>query len=99
MKTNKKITDAEYAELKRELLKKLFTLSQEGKLRHYLTFTALRMTRNGRIGNVIHAEDVFKYIAYLREKAAVALPDGTELGIPRAEIERIHGPQNWNRTK
>lgn len=82
----------------RDMVKTLFAVSAAGELEDYLRGLArfmLSECAGRKDGNLIHAEDIFYTITFLREKAEVALPDGRELAISRTEINRIHGPQKW----
>ncbi len=94
--------DNDLAAYKRELLKKLFVISERGKLDQHIRKTARRLTRraviNGEVeGNVIRAEAIFDTCSYIREFAWRALPNGQEMGVTRAAIEAHWGkPQDWN---
>lgn len=84
--------DEDLVETKRDMLKVLFAVSQAGNLDRYLrdyARTFIIKSPGCIAGNVIHAGGLFMLIAYMREKAAVALPDGRELAIPRAELENF----------
>jgi hypothetical protein len=94
--------DKDLIETKRDMLKNLFAVSQAGNLDLYLRYYArsyIKKMPGVMAGNVVQAGELFSLIAYMREKAAVALPDGTELAIPRVELERRFGPQKWTKGK
>ena len=89
--------------IKRELLKKLFTVSEAGKLDEYVLYSARTHTRYAVLegdveGNVLHAESIFSFCSYIREIAWRALPNGQAMGVTRAQAEAHWGePQDWYR--
>jgi len=95
--------DEELEGIKRELLKKLFAVSEAGTLEEYILHSARTQTRfavlEGEVeGNVINAESIFSFCSYIREIAWRALPNGQAMDVTRAQAEaRWGGPQDWYR--
>jgi hypothetical protein len=95
--------DEELLEIRQELLKTLFIVSEAGKLEEYIRHAARMHTRlavrKGEVeGNVIHAAPIFNFCSYVREIAWRALPDGRAMNLTRPQLEAAWGgPQDWHR--
>ena len=94
-------TDEELLEIRTELLKTLFVVSEAGVLDEYLRHAARVQTRlavrRGEVeGNVIHATAIFDFCSYAREIAWRALPDGRAMNLTRPQIEAAWNErQDW----
>ena len=94
--------DLDYAAFKKDLVKELFWVYQNGELDKYVRIQARRFTRlavkKGEVrGNVLDVTGIFSTIAWTRDTAARALPNGETMFATRSEIEAHHGEtMDWN---
>ena len=94
-------TAEDLLEIRHELLKTLFVISEAGVLDEYIKHAArmhVRLAvRRGEVrGNVLYAAPIFNFSSYAREIAWRALPNGTAMNLTRPQIEAAWGePQDW----
>ncbi len=91
---------------KKELVKKLFWIYQNGNLESYLRITARQITRllvqDGKAcGNVFDITEIIRGLAWLRDLASRATPKGETLAFTRDEIDAYSRsewgePMDWN---